>query len=193
LLADTSRLAESSDRVSQVSQQLPDRISSEREHLVATLKSERQGLTALASESRAALTAGKQMADSANATLQSFKAVLAQLAARAPAANSEPFRIADYTAAAAQIAQTSERLAELLSMANQTLGAGNLDGLSSRLDVVTARAEARGRDLVDYAYRKILIAAALVGSMALAFALAYQFLCAAIRRVGERRLPPNSH
>lgn len=192
LLADTSKMSESAERVSQLSQKLPELISTERAQLVDTLKSERQGLTVLAAESRQALTAGKQMADSANATLQSFQAVMAQLNARPSDPNAEPFRIAEYTAAAAQISQTSDRLVELLGLFNQTLGAANAQTLTDRLDVVTRQAETRGRDLVDYAYRKILIAAALIGAMALAFALAYQLLSGGLRRLFQRRRRPEN-
>jgi hypothetical protein len=190
LLADTSKMSESAERVSKLSQQLPELISSERAQLVDTLKSERQGLTVLAAESRQALTAGKQMADSANATLQSFQAVIRQLNAQPSDPNAEPFRIAEYTAAAAQISQTSDRLVELLGLFNQTLGAANAQTLTDRLDIVTRQAETRGRDLVDYAYRKILIAAALIGAMALGFALAYQLLGAGLRRLFQRSPRP---
>jgi hypothetical protein len=190
LLADTSKMSESAERVSQLSQQLPELISTERAQLVDTLKSERQGLTVLAAESRQALTAGKQMADSANATLQSFQALMAQLNARPPDPNAEPFRIAEYTAAAAQISRTSDRLVELLGLFNKTIGTANAQTLTDRLDLVTHQAETRGRDLVDYAYRKILIAAALIGAMALAFALAYQVLSAGLRRLFQRRRRP---
>jgi len=186
LLADTTKMSESAERVSLLSKQLPELISNERARLVETLKSEREGLTTLAAESKQALTAGKQMADSANATLKSFQAVMAQLNARPSDPNAEPFRIAEYTAAAAQISQTSERLAELLGLFNQTIGAANAQTLTERLDVVTRQAETRGRDLVDYAYRKLLIAAALIGAMALGFALVYQLLGAALRRLFRR-------
>lgn len=194
LLADATRLSESADRVSQVTQKLPDLISSEREQLVTTLKAERSGLTTLASESKLALTAGKQMADAANATLKSLQGVLAQLASRPSDPNAEPFRIADYTAAAAQISQTSERLAQLLGLFNQTIGPGNAETLAERLEFVTRHAETRGRDLVDYTYRKILIGSALVGAMALGFALLYQMLSAGLRRLIERsRRGPGDH
>ncbi len=182
LLADTTKLSESADRFSQVSQRLPELISSEREQLIASLKSERQGLTALASESKQALVAGKQMADSANATLKSFQAVMAQLAAKPADPNAEPFRIGDYTAAAAQISHTSERLAELLDLFNRTIGQDNVDSLSERMDGLSRQVEARSRDVVDYAFRKTLIGSALICAMALGTAVAYQLLSAGLRR-----------
>jgi hypothetical protein len=187
LLSDTSKLSESADRFSQVSQKLPELISSEREQLVMTLKSERQGLTALAAESKQALTAGKQMADSANATLKSFQALMAQLAAKPSDPNAEPFRIGDYTAAAAQISQTSERIADLLGLFNQTVGPDNVENLSTRMETVTRRAETSSKEIVDYVYRKILVGSALICAMVLSAALCYQLFSACLREVLRRR------
>ncbi|MCU0735165.1 MAG: hypothetical protein MUF20_06535 [Methylotetracoccus sp.] len=189
LLSDTTKLSESADRFSQVAQTLPQLVSSEREQLVMTLKSERQGLTALAAESKQALTAGKQMADSANATLKSFQAVMAQLEAKPSDPNAEPFRISDYTAAAAQISQTSERLAELLDLFNRTIGPDNVDALSTRVDGLSRQVESRSRDVVDYAYRKALIGSALICAMGLGTALAYQLLSAWLQRINASRMP----
>ena len=187
LLSDASKLSESADRFSQMSQKLPELISSEREQLVMTLKSERQGLTALAAESKHALTAGKQMADSANATLKSFQAVMAQLGQKPSDPNAEPFRIRDYTAAAAQISHTSERLADLLGLFNQTIGPDNVKTLSARMEALTNRAETSSKDIVDYAYRKVIVGSALICAMALSAALAYQLISAWVRHVTQRR------
>lgn len=187
LLADASTLSESASRFSQVSEKLPSLISSERAQLVATLKSERQGLTALATESKHALTAGRQMADAANATLKSFQAVIAQLDARPADSDTEPFRIRDYTAAAAQVGQTSERLADLLVAFDRTIGPDNMETLTARLDSLSRQVETRSRDVVDYAFRKALIGGALICAMALTTVLAYQLLAAWLHNLAERR------
>lgn len=193
LLGAASKLSESAEHVGQLAQQMPEFLGSEREQLIATLKSERQGLTVLAAESRQALTAGKQMAESAQAALQSFRSVLAELNTSPRDPNAEPFRIADYTAAAAQMAQTSDRLAELLGLFNRTIATDNAQILADRVALVTREAATRGRDLVDYAYRKLLIASALIGAMTLGFALAYQVCRDVLSRVlsrGGRGHPP---
>lgn len=176
LLSDASRLAESADRFSQATANLPGVIASERARWTSTLKSERQGLTTLAVESKNALAAGRQMADSATATLNAFHAVLAQLAAQPSSPNSEPFRIGDYTTAAAQIGQSSQRLGELLELFNRTLAPDNIEVLSQRLDFLSRRVEARSRGVVDYAFRKTLIASALICAMGLGTVLLYQAL-----------------
>lgn len=190
LLADASELSQSAARFSQVSEKLPALISAEREQLVAVLKAERQGLTTLASESKEALTAGKQMADSANGTLKSFQAVLSQLDARPSDPNAEPFRIRDYATAATQISQTAEQLANLLGLFNQTIGPDNIETLFSRVDHLSRQVEARGRGVVDYAYRKALIGSALICAMALSAVFAYQLLSARLHRAALRRGRP---
>lgn len=187
LLNDTTHLAESANRFSQVTEKLPEVIASERAQLVATLKSERQGLTALAAESRSALTAGKQMADAANASLKSFQAVVSQLQAQPSDPRSEPFRIGDYIAAAAEISKTSERLVELLGAFNQTLAPDHMEQLSARADALSRQVESRSRAVVDYAYRKALMAGALLCALVLATALLYQLLAAALKRALTRR------
>lgn len=187
LLANSTQLAESAKSFSQLSEKLPGLLSTEREQLLATLKSERQGFTALAAESKNALAAGKQMADAANATLKSFQAVVAQMEASPSDPNSEPFRIRDYSAAAAQIGQTSQRLVELLGLFNQTIAPGNLEVLSSRVDFLTRQAETRSKGVVDYALRKALIGSALICAMVLGATLVHQWLSAWLSSIVSRR------
>lgn len=189
LLETTSKLSDSAAQISGVAQKLPELIAQERAELVTVLKSERQGLTTLAAESRQALTAGKQMADSANATLASFQAILKQIESQPKDPNAEPFRIAEYTAAARQIGETSQRLSQLLDLFNRTIGPDNAETLATRLDEVTRRAETSGRDLVDYAYRKALIGSTLIFAIATAFALAYRVLSLRLGRAAARPPP----
>jgi hypothetical protein len=83
--------------------------------------------------------------------------VLRQLEASPSNPNSEPFRINDYTAAAAQINATAQDLVKLLEAFNQTLAPGKFDELSTRVDALTRQAQASGKELVDYTFRQTLI------------------------------------
>ena len=183
LLSSTSQLSASAERLSQVSERLPTVISNERQQILAAFTSERQGLTALAAQAKEtaaqakeALAAGKQMSEAANATLKTFQDILKQIESSPSDPNSEPFRIRDYTAAAAQINTTAQRLAELLQAFNQTIGPGSIDTLASRMDLLTKQAQASSQNMVDYAFHKSLILIALACAIILATALAYQLL-----------------
>lgn len=157
LLANTAQLSESADRFSQTAERLPDFISAERRQIVQALNTHQPGLISLAAQTEKALDAGKQMSDASDATLKSFQDVLRQLQARSSDPNIEPFRINDYTAAAAQINVAAQQLTELLQAFEQTL--------------------APGRELVDYTLRQTLfLGLMLIGSaclMALASAVVF--------------------
>jgi len=110
LLANTTQLSESADRFSQTAERLPGFISAERQQIVQALEAQQPGLTSLAAQTEKALDAGKQMSDASTATLKSFQDVVRQLQASPSDPNAEPFRINDYTAAAAQINATAQDL-----------------------------------------------------------------------------------
>ena len=114
LLANSTQLAASLERFSRVAEQLPRQASTEREAILKAVQSEREailkalqseekGLTALASQVREGLTAGSQMAVNLDNAIKSFDALMVRLNSGPPSKNSEPFRIQDYTQAAAQI------------------------------------------------------------------------------------------
>ena len=165
LLANTTQLSQSADRFSQTAEQLPGLISDERQQIVQALDTHLPGLNSLATQTGKALDAGKQMSNASTGTLKSFQDVLRQLEASPSDPNAEPFRINDYTAAAAQINATAQDLVKLLQTFDQTLASGNLDGLSTRLDALTRQAQASGKELVDYTFRQILfLGLILIGS-----------------------------
>jgi len=177
LLTNTTQLSESADRFSQTAERLPGLISEEREQIVQALNAQLPGLTSLAAQTEKALDAGKLMSNGTTATLKSFQDVLRQLEASPSNPNAEPFRIKDYTAAAAQIKATAQDLVKLLQTFDQTLAPGKLDGLSTRLDTLTRQAQASGKELVDYTFRQtLLLGLILIGSacgMVLASAVAF--------------------
>jgi hypothetical protein len=177
LLANTTQLSESADRFSQTLELLPGLISAERQQIVQALDEQQPGLTSLAAQTEKALSAGKLMSDASTATLKSFQDVLRQLEASPSNPNAEPFRVNDYTAAAAQINATAQDLVRLLQTFDQTLAPGKLDGLSTRLDLLTRQAQDSGKQLVDYTFRQtLLLGLILIGSacgMVLASSVAF--------------------
>jgi hypothetical protein len=156
LLANTTQLSESADRFSQTAERLPGFISVERREIVQALDAHQPGLISLAAQTEKALDAGRQMSNASTATLKSFQEVVRQLQARPASPNAEPFRINDYTAAAAQINATAQDLVKLLQALDQTLAPGKLDGLSTRLDPAIRQAQASSKEVVDYTSRQIL-------------------------------------
>ena len=185
MVANTSRLAESGDRLSRVAEQTPAFLSSEREQILAALQSQQQGLTVLARQVGETLDQGAKMAQSTDAALKTFQGVVTQLTAgpsepRHP--SSEPFRIKDYAETAEAISGMTQRLTVLLGGLQPALDPATFAKLSAQADTVAARTQARGRDLVDYAFRKALLFMALSTSLVLAAGLVFRFLAARIGR-----------
>jgi hypothetical protein len=171
LLANTSQLSESADRFSRTAERLPGFISAERRQIVQALEAQQPGLTSLAAQAEKALDAGTQMSNASNATLKTFQAVLRQLQASPSKPNAEPFRINDYTAAAAQINAAAQDLVKLLQAFDQALAPGKLDLLSARLDAAIRQTQVGGKELVDYTFRQILLLGLLLIGSACAMVL----------------------
>lgn len=180
-LDNTAQLAAAGDRLSRVAEQTPAFLSGEREQILAALKSQKEGLTLLSREVGETLGRGAKMADSTNAALKTFQGVVAQLTAgpqEPRERSSEPFRIKDYAETAEAIGGMAQRLAELLGGLKPALDPETFARLSAQAEAVAARTQARGQDLVDYAFRKALILVALSAVLALAAGLAFRFLAA---------------
>jgi hypothetical protein len=171
LLANTTQLSESADRFSQTTESLPGFISAERQQIVQALEAQQPGLTSLAAQTEKVLDAGTQMSNASTATLKTFQDVMRQLQARPLDPNAEPFRINDYTAAAAQINSAAQDLVKLLQAFDQTLASGKLDVLSARLDAAIRQTQAGGKELVDYTFRQALVLGLILIASACALAL----------------------
>jgi hypothetical protein len=173
LLANTNQLSESAERFSRTAERLPGLFSAERQEIVQALDTHQPGLTRLASQTERALEAGRQMSDASAVTLKTFQDVVRQLEARPSDPNAEPFRINDYTAAAAQINATAQDLVKLLQAFDQSLASGKLDAVSLRLGAAVGQAKASGKELVDYTFRKVLLLIGSACGMVLASAVAF--------------------
>ena len=171
LLANTAQLSDSADRFSRTAEQWPEFISGERRQLVQALDVQRPGLISLAAQTEKALAAGKLMSDASTITLKSFQDVLRQLDASPSSPDTEPFRINDYTAAAAQINAATQDLVKLLQAFDQTLAPGKLDELSTRVDTLIRKTQDHGKEWVDYTFRQILFLGLILIASACAMAL----------------------
>lgn len=188
LTTNSTELTASVDRFARVAEQLPRQISTEREEILKALQSQEKGLATLAAEFRQTLVAGSQMSTSLNTTLTTFDGLMQRFgvgetnATSPPATNAEPFRIQDYTRAAAQLEASARQLTELLRAVDSTAGSTNLARLTAQVTPVVQQAQAGGKELVDHAFRRAVLFVAIASGIVLGAALLY--------RVVGRRLAP---
>jgi len=144
LIANSTRLVESMEQFTRVAEKFPAQVGAEREAILKALQSEEKNLTALAAQVREGLTAGSQMAVNLDKAIKTFDVMVEHLKSWPPSKEgSEPFRIQDYTQAAAQIETASQKLTDLFRTFDQTVGSPNL-----------AKAQAGGKEVVDYAFEQ---------------------------------------
>jgi hypothetical protein len=182
LLAHSAQLATAAERFSQVAAQLPSLFATEREQLLTALKDQERGLSGLTKDVQLMLATGRQMADATNGALKTFQEVSAQFNAGPPDPNATPFRISDYTTAAAQIHATATELVALLRTLDGLAGSPHLAQVSSQFGVLTQQVQAGGREVVDYAFQRGLLLVVLCCGVALTTALAYRILTVRITR-----------
>jgi len=159
LVADTTQIAAASDRVGKLAEELPGLVGSEK-----------PGLVNLSREIGLALGEGVRMAESTDTALKTFNSVAARFDKEQdePVRNKEPFRIKDYADTAVEIGRMTERLTTLLSTLQPNLTPEALTKVSSAVDTVAAKTQARGKEVVDYAFRRglQLVAAVLFAALA---------------------------
>ena len=165
-----------------MAEQLPKQVSTEREEILKALQSQEKGLAALAGEFRQTLNAGAQMSTSLNTTLTTFDALMKRFGVgetnntSPPATNAEPFRIQDYTQTAAQLEVTARQLTELLRTLDQTVSVTNLAKLTAQVAPVVQQAQAGGKDVVDYAFRRAILFVAIACGIVLMTVLLHRLL-----------------
>jgi len=152
VVTNTTQFANAVDNLGRTVAELPKQVRAEREEILKALQAEEEGLVALAAEMRQTITAGTQMSTSLNTTLTTLDAIIQRFgigetnSARAARVDAEPFRIKDYAATAAQMEMTAQRMTEMLTALDRTIGSTNLMQLS-----------AQGEEIVDYAFWKGLL------------------------------------
>jgi hypothetical protein len=130
LLSNADRLSAAADRFSRTTERLPGYISAERRQVINALRAQQPELAELAIQAEKTLAAGKAMSDASTITLKAFQDVVRQLQAIPSRPDAEPFRIQEYTIAAAQMAVTVQDLLRLLQILNQTLAPDKFDQLT---------------------------------------------------------------
>lgn len=181
LIDSTAKMAVAGDRISQTAEKLPNLISSEREKLLDALKSEQKGLNDLSRNFAYTFAEGGKMAGATDQALKSFQGILTQLFEQPSDPDSKPFDIMEYAATAQEINKMSQRLTELLKSLQVTMDPNNLAKLTADLDGLTRQTQQRGQELVDYAFRKMLLLISFTALIILASSLLYRWLGARIR------------
>jgi hypothetical protein len=186
LLTNSAQISSSVERFADIAEKLPGQISTEREEILKGLQSQEPGLRSLVEEVTQALVAGSQLSTSLNTTLTTLDVVMKRFgvgetnATSVPKTNAEPFRIQDYTQAAAQFEATAKRLTELLLALEKTVGPTNVSRISAQTDQIVDQAQISSKEFINYAFWKgILFVAA-----SAAVVLCYRLL--SIRLTGAR-------
>ncbi|WP_139559419.1 hypothetical protein [Methylotetracoccus oryzae] len=189
LVANSTQLAASGDRLSRTIEQAPALISAEREHILAALKSQEGQLAALSHQLGVTLASGTRMADATNGALKTFRDLTDrfQEAPNKPKDPSEPFRIKDYAETAAEITRMSQQLQLLLAALEPAMNPENFAALSSQAEALTERTQARATELVNHAYRMALQWVGFSAGIVLAAALAYRYASTRLTRAAARQ------
>jgi hypothetical protein len=176
LVTNSTHLTAAAERFSQVAAQLPALLSTERERLLEALKEQETELTALTKEVQQTLATGGQMADSTNLALKTFQEVMARFNSGPPDPSAAPFRIQEYTEAAAQIHATATELVLLLQALDGVASSPHLAQVSAQFGSLTQQAQTSGKEVVDYAFQRALLLVVLGCGAVLVTALVYRVL-----------------
>lgn len=162
LLSDATRLSAAVDHVGTLAKEL-----------AGMLRSEEPGLANLSHEVGSTLGEGARMAESTDVALKTLDTILARFDDdEEPSPDKEPFRIKDYAETAAEIGAASERLTTLLGTIEPYLSPETLAKLTVAADTVAANSQAKGQELVDYAFLRGLQMVAAVLCAALVYCAA---------------------
>jgi hypothetical protein len=178
LVTNSTQISASVERFTAVAEKLPGQVSAEREAIVKDLQTQEKQLTPLVDQVRQTLTAGTQMSTSLNTTIGAFDGLMKRFgvgetnSAGPSDAASPPFQILEYAQTATNLESMARQLTELVRSLDQTLGDTNVARLSAQVAPVVQQAQAGGKELVDYAFWKGILAM----SIALVLALTYRFI-----------------
>ena len=192
-LTNTTRLAESADRISRAAESLsqtaaglPDRISAERKEILAALEDHQGKLGNLAAELNQTLVSAEKMSTSLNATLITFDALMKRFGVGEPktnavasnGSNTRPFDVLDYARTAQELAVATRELDVLLKDLGSTLDS---PGWNERLRDVSAVSRQTSEDAKSVLNHAFLLGAGLI-LLTLVCAVVY-------RRTTPRREP----
>jgi hypothetical protein len=154
LLTNSRQLTDAVTQLSQVAEQLPDQFTKQGQEIIKTLESEQEGLLELSAELRSTLHAGAQTASNSHLALSSLDTVLQRLHQYNSDSNGELLRMSNYTEAAKQLEVTALHLSDFLLQLDESLASINLHEL---VDEVAPVVESSGRELVDHAFKRLLL------------------------------------
>ncbi|MGE3309866.1 MAG: hypothetical protein AB7O66_07845 [Limisphaerales bacterium] len=176
-LEDASRVTADLDRFVTAAEGLPEMVRTERVALLKAVEDQEARLRPVLAEVRESLLAGSRFSESFTATLAGFDAVMVRMrelgwtgdTSPDPPSDTkaEPFRIQDYTEAAAQLEASARQLTELLDRMGGTLG-------STNFFPVVEEARLGGKAVVDHAFHRLIQCIGIV----LAASLIYRFVVA---------------
>jgi hypothetical protein len=179
MLDDADRVSRAAESVARTAAELPALVDREREASI------RQVLDAMAAQEgrarallevvRRTLDAGGSTAVALQGALREFDAVTARLTAPSPppppgTTPAPPFDVRDYTRALEQAGRTVRELEGLLRALNQ-----DAPRVAALVGDAGREAEARGRAVVDHAFRRAATLGLILVGAALAAALAYRW------------------
>ncbi|MEK7779889.1 MAG: hypothetical protein AAB370_00140, partial [Verrucomicrobiota bacterium] len=155
LVSNADQIASAVERFAAVAEKLPEQVRAERVEILKAFQAQEEEVASL-------LNSGTKMSDSLNTTLITFDALMKRFGvgetnSAPPAPNAEPFRILDYAQTAAQLEATARQLTELLVTLDRTIGSTNLAQLSAQVAPVVVQAQAGMREVVDYAFWKLML------------------------------------
>ena len=184
LLADVDSVSQSVDRVSRIAEDLPGVIRSEREAVLASIDEQTPELTRLVEEAHGTMEASEEAMAATTDLVESVDRFLERLGvydkAEEPAPESvdsapgEPFRIQDYTEAAAQLSLTAEQLNILVTNLDQAIASATSQEVSAALESTVSQ----GRGLVDHAFWRMILLVAAGCLLVFATALFYRLVVA---------------
>jgi hypothetical protein len=169
LVTNSTSFAQSADRLTKAVREFPEQFAAEREQILKGMEKQTPELRALSTQLEQTFEAGNEMAKSVDAAVKSLDGFVSEVTRRpsAPppagqletnlvAAAGKPFDVAEYGAAAAEIAKAAQQLDTLTH---------SLDKTTPQMKEVVQHAGLQGKELVDYAFHKalLLLVVALVG------------------------------
>jgi hypothetical protein len=170
LVSNSTSFARSADQLTQAVQKFPEQVAAEREQIMKGLASQTTEWQGLAAQFQHTFQAGNQMASSVDAAVKSLDSFIQRVAPPPPSASvtspvtnasgitdaapaGKHFDVTEYGVAAAQVATAAQQLDTLTHSLQQS---------TPEIGKVVEQTGLRGRELVDYTYRKAVWFLALV-------------------------------
>lgn len=177
IIVNSTKLTSSLDKMSEVATALPDIITAERVAIISSVETESKNLAGLATQVKAATDSGAEMSNSLNRTLVTFDALMKRFGVgeiqpeTSQEQTSAPFNILDYAKTASSLESAAQKITELLRTLDQTTNSANLSRITEQINPFINQTQKEGKNLVDYAFYRVLLVIISVTIAALIFKL----------------------